>query len=136
MLYVLGAWIADTSSTGEELSAWTQSYRWKKLYGIEFLYAGPLFIHQLSHMWIDFRGIQDRVHARAKALITSRTAAAPHTCSKPTRSATRRSSPVTANTAGASPRVTVPGPAERNINGIKRKASSTTRLAASRWGPT
>ncbi len=23
------------------------------------LYAGPLFIHQLSHLWIDFRGIQD-----------------------------------------------------------------------------
>jgi hypothetical protein len=23
------------------------------------LYAGPLFIHQLSHVWIDFRGIQD-----------------------------------------------------------------------------
>jgi len=23
------------------------------------LYAGPLFIHQLSHMWIDFRAIQD-----------------------------------------------------------------------------
>ena len=23
------------------------------------MYAGPLFIHQLSHVWIDFRGIQD-----------------------------------------------------------------------------
>src|SRR5262249_16474046 len=23
------------------------------------LYAGPLFIHQFSHMWIDFRAIQD-----------------------------------------------------------------------------
>ncbi len=31
----------------------------EKLYDIEFLYAGPLFIHQLSHVWIDFRGIQD-----------------------------------------------------------------------------
>ncbi|MDF1521491.1 MAG: glucoamylase family protein, partial [Trueperaceae bacterium] len=25
----------------------------------EVLYAGPLFIHQYSHLWIDFRGIQD-----------------------------------------------------------------------------
>jgi hypothetical protein len=23
------------------------------------LYAGPLFTHQLSHVWVDFRGIQD-----------------------------------------------------------------------------
>ncbi len=32
---------------------------WKKVYGYEYLYAGPLFIHQASHLWIDFRGIQD-----------------------------------------------------------------------------
>jgi hypothetical protein len=25
----------------------------------DYLYAGPLFTHQLSHVWIDFRGIQD-----------------------------------------------------------------------------
>jgi hypothetical protein len=39
--------------------AWTSTYRWKKLYGHEFLYGAPLFMHQLSHLWIDFRGIQD-----------------------------------------------------------------------------
>ncbi|HKX76642.1 MAG TPA: glucoamylase family protein, partial [Acidimicrobiia bacterium] len=37
----------------------TRSYRWKKIYGIEYLYAGPLFIHQLPHLWIDFRSIDD-----------------------------------------------------------------------------
>ena len=37
----------------------TSTYRWKKLYGHEFLYGAPLFMHQLSHLWIDFRGIQD-----------------------------------------------------------------------------
>jgi hypothetical protein len=31
------------------------------------VYAGPLFIHQLSHIWIDFRGIQD-VYMRDKGL--------------------------------------------------------------------
>ena len=41
------------------IDAWTSTYRWKKLYGHEFLYGGPLFMHQLSHVWIDFRGIQD-----------------------------------------------------------------------------
>jgi hypothetical protein len=39
--------------------AWTETYQWEKLYGTEFLYGGPLFIHQLSHAFIDFRGIQD-----------------------------------------------------------------------------
>jgi hypothetical protein len=32
---------------------------WERHYDVEYLYAGPLFIHQLSHVWIDFRGIQD-----------------------------------------------------------------------------
>lgn len=37
----------------------TATYQWENLYGFEFLHAGPLFIHQFSHLWIDFRGIQD-----------------------------------------------------------------------------
>jgi hypothetical protein len=37
----------------------TTRYKWKKIYGREYVYAGPLFIHQLSHIWIDFRGIPD-----------------------------------------------------------------------------
>ena len=59
LLYVLG--LASPSSPLPEKSyqAWTKAYKWKKLYGQEFLYAGPLFIHQLSHIWIDFRGIAD-----------------------------------------------------------------------------
>ncbi|MEO5565976.1 MAG: glucoamylase family protein [Luteimonas sp.] len=38
---------------------WTQTYQWENIYGFDFLYAGPLFIHQFSHAWIDFRGIRD-----------------------------------------------------------------------------
>lgn len=40
--------------------AWCRSYNWKTIYGTELLYAGPLFIHQLSHIWCDLRGIRDR----------------------------------------------------------------------------
>lgn len=40
-------------------NAWLAGYRWRRIYGHEHLAAGPLFIHQYSHMWIDFRGIQD-----------------------------------------------------------------------------
>lgn len=39
--------------------AWCSSYEWKTIYGHELLYAGPLFIHQMSHIWCDFRGIRD-----------------------------------------------------------------------------
>ena len=38
---------------------WTSTFEWKKVYDIEYLYAGPLFIHQMSHLWLDFRGIHD-----------------------------------------------------------------------------
>ena len=40
-------------------SAWTATYQWRSILGHEYLYAGPLFTHQLSHVWIDFRDIQD-----------------------------------------------------------------------------
>jgi hypothetical protein len=40
--------------------AWCRSYQWKRIYEIEFLYAGPLFIHQMSHLWCDLRGLRDR----------------------------------------------------------------------------
>jgi len=59
ILYVLGLASPTFPLPPESYDAWTRTYKWKKLYGHEFLYAGPLFIHHLSHMWIDFRGIQD-----------------------------------------------------------------------------
>ncbi len=66
ILYVLGLGSPTHPLPVESYQAWTKTYRWKKIYDIEFLYAGPLFVHQLSHIWIDFRGIQDdfmREHA-------------------------------------------------------------------------
>ena len=39
--------------------AWCETYEWKELYGMEVLYAGPLLVHQMSHIWCDFRGIRD-----------------------------------------------------------------------------
>ena len=59
LLYVLGLGSPTHALPESSYAAWTRTYRWKKLYGHEFLYAGPLFIHQLSHVWIDFRGIRD-----------------------------------------------------------------------------
>ena len=59
LLYLLGLGSPTYTLPAESYLAWTETYRWKKIYGIEFLYAGPLFVHQLSHVWIDLRGIQD-----------------------------------------------------------------------------
>jgi hypothetical protein len=59
LLYVLGLGSPTHALSADSYAAWSSTYRWKTLYGHEFLFAGPLFIHQFSHMWIDFRGIQD-----------------------------------------------------------------------------
>jgi len=59
IIYLLGLGSPTHPLPKESYAAWASTYKWKKTYGIEFLYAGPLFIHQLSHAWIDFRGIQD-----------------------------------------------------------------------------
>lgn len=59
LLYVLGLASPTHPLPPESYEAWLETYRWQTHYGIECVYAPPLFIHQLSHVWIDFRGIQD-----------------------------------------------------------------------------
>jgi hypothetical protein len=39
--------------------AYMATAQWANLFGHEHFYAGPLFIHQYSHMFLDLRGIQD-----------------------------------------------------------------------------
>jgi len=59
LLYVLGLGSPTHPLSTESYRAWASTYQWRTVYDTEFLYAGPLFTHQLSHVWIDFRGIQD-----------------------------------------------------------------------------
>ena len=59
ILYLLGLGAPERPLSVESYGAWASSYAWKRIYDIEFLCAGPLFTHQLSHGWIDFRGIRD-----------------------------------------------------------------------------
>jgi hypothetical protein len=67
MLYVLGLGSPAYPLPAESYDAWTHNYLWKRVYGYDYLYCGPLFTHQLSHIWIDFRGIQD-AYMRAKGI--------------------------------------------------------------------
>ncbi|MEP7102870.1 MAG: glucoamylase family protein [Burkholderiales bacterium] len=62
MLVVLLALGSPTHPVEEGAwSAWTESYRgtWGRFMGYEHLSFAPLFGHQYSHVWIDFRGLQD-----------------------------------------------------------------------------
>ena len=59
LLYILGLGSPTHPLPPESYRAYCATYQWKTIYGRELLYSGPLFTHQLSHMWIDFRGIRD-----------------------------------------------------------------------------
>lgn len=59
ILYILALGSETHPIAPEGYTAWSASYEWRRLYDVEFLYAAPLFTHQLSHVWIDFRGIAD-----------------------------------------------------------------------------
>ena len=59
LLYLLGLGSPTYPLPAESYAAWSSTYQWKKIYDQEFIYAGPLFIHQLSHVWVDFHGTQD-----------------------------------------------------------------------------
>ena len=59
LLYILGLGSPTHPLAPETYGAWCRAYQWENLYDIDFLFAAPLFIHQLSHVWIDLRGIQD-----------------------------------------------------------------------------
>jgi len=59
LLYVLG--VASPTHPIEPASwqAWTSGYKWNRFHGQDLVQFAPLFGHQYSHLWIDFRGIQD-----------------------------------------------------------------------------
>jgi hypothetical protein len=59
LLYILGLGSPTHPLSKSSYTAWTSTYQWKSYREYEYLYAGPLFVHQLSHVWIDFRKIQD-----------------------------------------------------------------------------
>ena len=59
LLYILGLGSPTHPLPPESYRAYTATYQWKRIYDRELLYSGPLFTHQLSHMWVDFRGIRD-----------------------------------------------------------------------------
>jgi hypothetical protein len=65
LIYLLGLGSPTHPLPVESYRQWTATYQSRKVYDQEYLYAGPLFTHQFPHVWVDFRGIQDK-YMRAK----------------------------------------------------------------------
>lgn len=59
ILYVLALGSPTHSLDQAAWTEWTKTYRWDRFHGQEYLQFAPLFGHQYSHVWVDFRGIQD-----------------------------------------------------------------------------
>lgn len=60
MILALGAPSAQRAVPASSYDKWLVTYQWKKLYDYRFVYAGPLFIHQFVHIWLDLRDLRDR----------------------------------------------------------------------------
>jgi len=59
ILYALGLGSPTHPLPPPSYREWNATFQWENLYGWDLLYSGPLFIHQFSHLWLDFRGIRD-----------------------------------------------------------------------------
>lgn len=59
ILYILALGSPTHPVDERAWDAWTNTYYWNKFQGLEHLNFGPLFGHQYSHIWLDFRGIRD-----------------------------------------------------------------------------
>ena len=68
LLYLLALGSPTHPVPVEAWQAYTASYRWDAFAGgAPHLNFGPLFGHQYSHIWVDFRGIQD-AYMRGKGI--------------------------------------------------------------------
>jgi len=59
LLYLLALGSPTHPLPRASFSEWTSSYRFRRLFGLDVLHCGPLFTHQLPHLWVDFRGLRD-----------------------------------------------------------------------------
>ena len=82
LLYVLALGSPTHPVSPDAWTVWTRTYDhdWGVYYGQEYLSFGPLFGHQYSHVWIDYRDIQDQ-YMRERGIdyfLNSRRAALAH----------------------------------------------------------
>ncbi|MDR1075769.1 MAG: hypothetical protein LBL59_05600 [Xanthomonadaceae bacterium] len=61
MMYILALGSPTHPVSQDAWTVWARTYNndWGVYYGQEYLSFGPMFGHQYSHVWVDFRDIQD-----------------------------------------------------------------------------
>ncbi|HLX62045.1 MAG TPA: glucoamylase family protein [Planctomycetota bacterium] len=59
LMHVLALGSATFALPAECYPAWQKTFNWRTFYDVEYVHMGSLFIHQLSHCWLDLRGIAD-----------------------------------------------------------------------------
>ena len=59
ILYLLGLGAATNPLPASAWSRWTSGYAWATNYGQAYVPFAPLFGHQYSHCWVDFRHVAD-----------------------------------------------------------------------------
>jgi len=67
ILYILAIGSPTHPISPKAWNAYTSSYKWDTFYDQPHVNFAPLFGHQYSHVWIDFRGIKDH-YMRAKGI--------------------------------------------------------------------
>ena len=59
LISILGLGAPTHPLPDENYAQWCSTYKWKTIYGHEFLYCGPLFTHQFPQIWLDLRARPD-----------------------------------------------------------------------------
>ncbi len=67
VLYILALGSPTHAVEPQAWPEWTSTYRWGTFYGQDHVGFGPLFGHQYSQIWIDYRGIAD-AYMRARGI--------------------------------------------------------------------
>src|SRR5204863_2400255 len=67
IIYILALGSPTHPVNSDAWLAWTQGYDWRTYYDQTHVNFAPLFGHQYSHVWIDFRGIRD-AYMRGKGI--------------------------------------------------------------------
>jgi hypothetical protein len=67
ILYVLALGSPTHPIDPAAWTEWTSTYKWDRFEGQDFVQFPPLFGHQYSHIWVDFRGIRD-AYMRGKGI--------------------------------------------------------------------
>lgn len=64
ILYILALGSPTHPVSREGYDEWLSSFELKEVYDTEYLYAGPLFIHEMSQLWLDLRGVYDSINKK------------------------------------------------------------------------